>query len=58
MLLITNVEIINISLGSYYMYGTTRYVHALTYSVALVRKRTIPTERPLLVGEVRANFFG
>jgi hypothetical protein len=24
--------------------------------VALVRKRTIPTERPLLVGEVSANF--
>jgi hypothetical protein len=24
-----------------------------TNSVALVRKRTIPTERPLLVGEVR-----
>jgi hypothetical protein len=28
----------------------------LTYSVALVRKRTMPTERPLLVGEVSANF--
>jgi hypothetical protein len=27
----------------------------LTYSVALVRKRTISTERPLLVGEVSAN---
>jgi hypothetical protein len=26
--------------------------------VALVRKRTIPTERPPLVGEVSANFFG
>jgi hypothetical protein len=26
-----------------------------TYSVALVRKRTIPTERPPLVGEVSAN---
>jgi hypothetical protein len=25
-------------------------------SVALVRKRTIPTERPPLVGEVSANF--
>jgi hypothetical protein len=25
-------------------------------SVALVRKRTIPIERPLLVGEVSANF--
>jgi hypothetical protein len=27
-------------------------------SVACVRKRTIPTERPLLVGEVSANFCG
>jgi hypothetical protein len=27
-------------------------------SVALVRKRTIPTERPPLVGEVNANFSG
>jgi hypothetical protein len=30
----------------------------LPNSVALVRERTIPTERPLLVGEVSANFFG
>jgi hypothetical protein len=27
-------------------------------SVALVRKRTIPTERPLFVGEVSTNFCG
>jgi hypothetical protein len=27
-------------------------------SVALVRKRTIPTERPPLVGEVSASFCG
>jgi hypothetical protein len=27
-------------------------------SVALVRERTIPTERPLPVGEVSANFCG
>jgi hypothetical protein len=27
-------------------------------SVALVRKRTIPAERPPLVGEVSANFCG
>jgi hypothetical protein len=27
-------------------------------SVALVRKRTIPIERPPLVGEVSANFCG
>jgi hypothetical protein len=27
-------------------------------SVALVRERTIPTERPPLVGEISANVFG
>jgi hypothetical protein len=27
-------------------------------SVSLVRERTIPTERPLLVDEVNANFCG
>jgi hypothetical protein len=27
-------------------------------SVAVVRKRTIPTERPQLVGEVSANLYG
>jgi hypothetical protein len=30
----------------------------LTYSVAVVRKRTIPTERPPIVGEASANFCG
>jgi hypothetical protein len=29
-----------------------------TNSVALVRERTIPTERPPLVDEVSANFYG
>jgi hypothetical protein len=29
-----------------------------TNSAVLVRKRTIPTERPPHVGEVSANFFG
>jgi hypothetical protein len=29
-----------------------------TNSVALVRRRTIPTERPPLVGEVSSNFSG
>jgi hypothetical protein len=33
----------------------TLFVYLLTYSVALVRKRTIPTERPPLVGEVSAS---
>jgi hypothetical protein len=27
-------------------------------SVSLARERTIPTERPPLVGEISANFFG
>jgi hypothetical protein len=30
----------------------------VTNSVALVRERTIPTERPPLVGEVSTNFYG
>jgi hypothetical protein len=34
---------------------TTSVPHK-TNSVALARKRTIPTERPPLVGEVTANF--
>jgi hypothetical protein len=29
-----------------------------TYSMVLVRKRTMPTKRPPLVGEVSENFFG
>jgi hypothetical protein len=32
--------------------------HKKKTSVALVRERTIPTERPPLVGEVSANFCG
>jgi hypothetical protein len=38
-----------------------RHLHCLSWelnSVALVRKRTTPTERPPLVGEVSANFCG
>jgi hypothetical protein len=38
------------------MSGDTHHQPQQTNSVALVRKRTIPTERPLLVGEVNANF--
>jgi hypothetical protein len=34
------------------------YFKMFINSVALVRKRTIPTERPLLVGEISANFWG
>ena len=45
----------------YTQYITTKYRHAYIYklnSVALVRERTIPTERPPPVGEVSANFCG
>jgi hypothetical protein len=35
-----------------------RITNLLTYFVVLVRERTIPTERPPLVGEVTANFCG
>jgi hypothetical protein len=39
--------------------GSWSWLHFhLSLSVALVRKRTIPTERPLLVSEVSANFCG
>ena len=55
------------------LYALVRYVvHKYSYfklktdildkmeknSAALVRERTIPTERPPPVGEVRANFYG
>jgi hypothetical protein len=36
--------------------ATTVFFHKS--SVALVRERTIPTERPPFIGEVSANFFG
>jgi hypothetical protein len=36
----------------------TTYVAIKINSVAFVRERTIPTERPPLVGEVSANFCG
>ena len=35
-----------------------RKLTVVTLSVALVRERTIPTERPPPVGEVSANFCG
>jgi len=34
------------------------FADQLSNSVALVRERTIPTERPPPVGEVSANFCG
>ena len=36
----------------------TGNLYILTNSVALVRERTIPTERPPPVGEISANFCG
>ena len=44
----------------YIKYSKLRHpqVLSLLYSVALVRKRTTPTERPQPVGEVSANFSG
>jgi hypothetical protein len=36
-----------------YIYGI---LYLLTYSVGLVRERTIPTEQPPLVGEVNIDF--
>jgi hypothetical protein len=38
------------------LYHVTSHVSKPINSVALVRERTIPTERPPLVGEVSANF--
>jgi hypothetical protein len=45
--------------AKYYCLGSTYLLtYLLTYSMALLRKRTILTERPSLVGEVSANFCG
>jgi hypothetical protein len=44
--------------GSSVYWGTVLQAGRLTNPVALVRERTIPTERPPLVGEVSANFCG
>jgi len=42
-----------------YIYKNTLQRHFFFFfSVALVRERTIPTERPPPVGEVSANFCG
>jgi hypothetical protein len=41
------------------LYSHVQHIHKTnTNSVALVRERTIPTERQHLVGEVSANFCG
>jgi hypothetical protein len=34
------------------------YIYIEKKTVAVVRKRTLPTERPPLVGEVNANLCG
>jgi hypothetical protein len=41
-----------------YIIFTFHFSYIKVISVAVVRKRTIPTERPLLVGEVNANCCG
>jgi hypothetical protein len=48
-------EVVGLERGPLSLVSTTE---ELTNSVALVRELTIPTERPLLVGEVSANFCG
>jgi hypothetical protein len=40
------------------VHTTPSYLTKKTNSMALVRERTIPTERPPLVGEVSVNFCG
>ena len=48
-------------IASFHLSGAQNYVVASKTklnSVALVRTRTIPTERPPPVGEVSANFCG
>jgi predicted transcriptional regulator len=45
-----------ISLQDNYIVSLTNFI--ISNYVVLVRKRTIPTELPPLVGEVSANFSG
>jgi hypothetical protein len=49
-----SVRLNNISGGGCYIYLMIQQPQ--TKTVVLVRKRTIPIERPPLVGEVSANF--
>jgi hypothetical protein len=42
--------------GTILLLPLLKYIHSAVSAVALVSKRTIPTERPPLVGEVSANF--
>jgi hypothetical protein len=55
---LSNSSFIYIYIYIYIYIHTHTYIHTRTYnnSVALVRERTTPTERPPLVGEVSANF--
>jgi hypothetical protein len=41
-----------------HFFPTARTTNKQKNSAVLVRKRTLPTERPPLVGEVSANFCG
>ena len=44
--------------GQSKFFGVNQIIYTKLNSVALVRERTIPTERPPTVGEVSANFCG
>jgi hypothetical protein len=56
----TQRQIVEYSGHHSYLHGNLTYLRndELVISVALVRERTIPTERQPLVGEVSANFCG
>jgi hypothetical protein len=53
-----SIVFVNIILHNVMKFLVKRWYHLLASSVALVHERTIPTERPPLVGEVSANFYG
>ena len=52
-----SIKIIVTCLFSHPIYNTKTKLKTKLNSVALVRERTIPTERPPPVGEVSANFL-
>jgi hypothetical protein len=52
------ITLTNLSLISFSFLRTNKQTNKQTHSVVLIRKRTIPTERPPFVSEVSANFSG
>jgi hypothetical protein len=52
------VGVFNDQYGALRAWVACLLAYLLTYFVALVRKQTIPTERPPLAGKVSANFCG